>query len=50
MGACVQAAAVLGGHPIDAVLDQWRLGRGTVIEPEPIDRDAVRDRYRAARG
>jgi xylulokinase len=49
-GACVQAAAVLGGHSIEAVLEHWQTGRGTTIAPEAIDRDTVRDQYRAARG
>ena len=49
-GACIQAAAVLGGHSIEAVLERWQTGRGTTIAPESIDRDAVRDQYRVARG
>ncbi len=40
-GACLQAAAALHGAWPD-----WKLGGGAIVEPEPIERDAIRDRYR----
>ena len=48
-GACVQAAAVLGGCTPEDVVDAWGLGGGAVTEPSPVDRQAVRERYAALR-
>jgi len=42
-GACVQAAAALHG-----AWPEWKLGRGEVVDPATVDRDAIRDRYRSA--
>ncbi len=49
-GAAVQAAALHGGEPAAAVASRWRLGSGLEVEPEPVDRAAIRDAYRAAAG
>jgi xylulokinase len=47
-GACVQAAAVLQGRsPLDVTRD-WNLESFEAVEPRPLDRDAIRARYRAA--
>jgi xylulokinase len=46
MGACVQAAAVLHDCAPVEVADAWKLGDGTVVEPDPrIDRVGLRARY-----
>ncbi|HEX4821591.1 MAG TPA: FGGY-family carbohydrate kinase, partial [Acidimicrobiales bacterium] len=46
LGACVQAVAVLHEcAPMD-VTDAWKLGEGTVVEPDPrVDRVGLRARY-----
>jgi xylulokinase len=50
-GACVQAAAVLLGRPLDDVRAAWGLGGGTFVEPDPhVDATAVRQAYAAVRG
>ena len=50
-GACVQAAAVLHGRPLDEVAAAWRLGSGEIIEPDArVDTAAVRAAYAYARG
>jgi xylulokinase len=51
LGAAVQAAAILSGRPLDAIAEQWDVGRGTTIEPTPgIDGAAIRDAYARAQG
>jgi len=46
MGACVQAAAVLHECSPVEVADAWKLGEGTVVEPDPrVDRVGLRARY-----
>ena len=50
-GACVQAAAVLLGRPMDEVVRAWGIGAGTIQEPDiSVDRTAIRQAYAAARG
>jgi xylulokinase len=45
-GAALQAAAVLEGTTVDAVLAAWGPGERTVVEPTPgVDGAAVRERY-----
>jgi xylulokinase len=46
-GACVQAAAVSGNEPHQAVIERWQLAVSTPVERPPVDVDAraVRDRY-----
>jgi xylulokinase len=49
-GACVQAAAVLHRRAPDEVARAWRLGEGTVIDPDRhVDAGAVRAAYARAR-
>jgi xylulokinase len=47
-GACVQAAATLLGCTSDVVATAWGLGAGSVVEPRPVDREAIRARYSEA--
>jgi xylulokinase len=48
-GACLQAAAVLHGRPLDEVARAWRLGEGDVVDPDPrVDASAVRAAYARA--
>lgn len=49
-GACVQAAAALGGTDPAEVAEAWGLGDGLVIEPRSIDADAVRAAYAQSAG
>lgn len=50
-GACAQAAAVLREHDVADVAAEWKLGRGSTIEPDAgVDRYGVRASYTAARG
>jgi xylulokinase len=50
-GAAVQAAAVLTGRPLAEVQAAWRLGGGTLVEPDgSVDAAAVRQAYAALRG
>jgi xylulokinase len=49
-GACVQAAAVLHRRAPEEIARAWRLGAGTVIEPDgSVDAAAVRAAYARAR-
>jgi xylulokinase len=49
LGACVQAAAVLGGCAPTEVAGEWGAGAGTELEPDPsVDAVAIRAAYRAA--
>ena len=43
-GAAVQAAAVIGGDPLDVVSASWSLGSGTDVSPIA-DGTAIRQRY-----
>ncbi len=43
-GAAVQAAAVIGGDPLDVVSARWSLGSGTDVSPTA-DGTAIRQRY-----
>ena len=43
-GAAVQAAAVIGGDPLDVVSARWSLGAGTDVSPSA-DGTAIRQRY-----
>jgi xylulokinase len=45
-GACVQAAAVLHGHPAAEVAASWAPPDVTVVEPRAIDAESIRARYR----
>jgi xylulokinase len=48
-GACLQAAAVLHGRPLDEVARAWRLGEGDVVDPDPgVDASAIRAAYARA--
>ncbi len=47
-GACVQAAAVVGGESPGEVAARWGLGAGQVVEPRPVDASAIRQAYTAA--
>ena len=47
-GACVQAAATLLDVSPQEVATAWGLGAGTMVEPQAIDRDAIRARYSEA--
>jgi len=50
-GACVQAASVLLGHPLDEVQAAWGLGAGDQIDPDPgVDAAGIRHAYAAVRG
>jgi xylulokinase len=50
-GACVQAAAVLHGRAPHDIAAAWHLDTGTTVDPDlAVDRDAIRDRYRATAG
>jgi xylulokinase len=50
-GACVQAAAVLQGCPLDSVETAWELRTGSVTEPDTgVDAGSVRSAYAEARG
>jgi xylulokinase len=50
LGMCVQAAAVLHGTSIDAVVDAWAAEPGEVVEPDPTHpSEDVRSAYAAAR-
>ncbi len=49
-GACVQAAATLGGEDPSAVALRWGLGEGTQVEADArVDGTAVRAAYRSTR-
>jgi xylulokinase len=49
-GACVQAAAVLGGGSPSEVATSWSCGRGEEVEPDlTLDAGSVRARYAALR-
>jgi xylulokinase len=47
-GACVQAAATLLDVSPQEVATAWGLGAGTMVDPQTIDRDAIRARYSEA--
>ncbi len=48
-GAAVQAAAVVGGGPIDEVIDRWQLRvGGLTVEPRAAADPSIRQRYGAA--
>ena len=47
-GACVQAAATLLDASPQEVATAWGLGAGAMVEPQAIDRDAIRARYSEA--
>jgi xylulokinase len=48
-GAAIQAAAVLHGCGFDDVRDEWDLGSGEVVDPDPaVDGAAIRDAYASA--
>ncbi len=50
-GACVQAAAVLLGRPLDEVQAAWGLGGGDLVDPDPgVDAAGIRQAYAAVRG
>jgi xylulokinase len=50
-GACVQAAAVLQGCAASEVTAAWNFAAAATVEPDPVvDRDAIRDQYRATAG
>jgi xylulokinase len=51
LGACVQAAAVLHQRAPEDIARAWRLGEGTVVDPDArVDARAVRAAYARARG
>ena len=48
LGACVQAAALLGARDVMEVAGAWSLGAGHTVEPDPhVDADAIRAAYRS---
>ena len=50
-GACVQAAAVLHQRAPEDIARAWRLGEGTVVDPDArVDARAIRAAYARARG
>jgi xylulokinase len=50
-GACVQAAAVLHGRPLDQVAAAWGIGDTDSVDPDSrVDAHAVRAAYEKARG
>ena len=50
-GACVQAAAVLLGRPLDEVQAAWGLGGGDLVHPDhEVDAAGIRQAYAAVRG
>jgi hypothetical protein len=50
-GACVQAAAVLGGGALSQFLAAWKLGDCAQIDPDlRVDAASVRAAYTRARG
>jgi xylulokinase len=50
LGACVQAAAVLGDQSFDELASSWGLGKATTVDPGTgVDADAVRAAYAAVR-
>jgi xylulokinase len=49
-GACVQAAAILHGTGAEDVIEQWGIGTGRTISPNPdVDAAGVRSRYARVR-
>jgi xylulokinase len=41
MGAAAQAAAVLRGEPPTDVASRWDVGRGTLLDPVPVDSERL---------
>ncbi len=51
LGACVQAATMLGARDVMEVAGDWSLGAGDTVEPDPrVDAEAIRRAYRSRAG
>ena len=51
LGACVQAAAMLGARDVLEVAGAWSLGAGHTVEPDRhVDAEAIRGAYRSGAG